>query len=263
MPQFIELTGRRFGRWVVLRRGTPYTSPQGARQVCWLCRCDCGTEKDVFGGALRTGASTSCGCYQRELPHNSFKHGLSKTPEYASWLGARSRATNPDDPGWENYGGRGITMCQRWLDSFEAFLEDMGQKPTPMHTLDRIDNDGPYAPENCRWADKKQQGRNRRSNRLIAYQGQTYPLVELAERLGLTWVTLGSRIDAGWPESEWSKPARPTNVRVDFMGRDVCVSDLAREFGLERRTLMKRIRTGWPPDLWNAPLHTKGLRRRR
>lgn len=136
-------------------------------------------------------------------------HGLSYTPEYRVWQTMRLRCNNPSNKAYPRYGGRGITVCERWQNSVEAFIEDMGPKPSPKHEIDRIDNDGPYCPENCRWVLRRTNSRNRRSNRRISHQGETLTLVEWAERTGIRWDTIMKRLDAGWPAARaLTTPAR-------------------------------------------------------
>ena len=186
-----DLTDKRFGRWVVL-------SYRGSNH--WMCRCDCGTEREVIGTAMRRGVSSSCGCPSAELAATRpLKHGETrKTPEYAAWVSMKSRCCNPHTIGFENYGGRGISVCKRWLHSFENFLADMGRKPTAKHQLDRIDNDGAYCPENCRWATQTQQARNRRDSRFVTYRGEVRTIVEWAEILGVPYKRAFYRLSHGW-----------------------------------------------------------------
>lgn len=130
-------------------------------------------------------------------------HGLSYTPEYRAWQTMRLRCTEPTNPAYKDYGGRGISVCARWLDSPAAFLEDMGAKPTPEHELDRYpDNNGNYEPGNCRWATRKENDRNRRSNRLIEFGDETMALAAWAERVGMGRDTLRKRLEAGWTVEE-------------------------------------------------------------
>ena len=136
-------------------------------------------------------------------------HGLSYSPEYRAWQTMRLRCTNPKNPAWPNYGGRGITVCDRWLDDPSAFYADMGQKPSPKHELDRIDNDGPYSPENCRWVLRKVNDRNRRSNRHVTHLGLTLTVAEWAERTGISATLLLHRLNVGWDAARaLTTPAR-------------------------------------------------------
>jgi hypothetical protein len=153
MTKRIDLTGKRSGRWTVIAY---------VQRFRWACICDCGTRRIVGGNSLRRGYSKSCGCLCRELSKaRATKHGMSGSREYRSWECMKQRCFNPRAANYENYGGQGITVCEEWKSSFEAFFADMGTCP-PGCSLDRIDPNGNYEPSNCRWADAKQQRQNQR-----------------------------------------------------------------------------------------------------
>jgi hypothetical protein len=165
----INLDGQRFGRWVVIG----IHSISRHRTATWLCRCDCGSEKAVSSQTLRRGESKSCGCLcleiRRELGRrvgldasSRIEHGRARTPEYRAWSKLKARCLNPRDQNWVNYGERGIGVCVEWQSSFVAFFEHVGPRPSPKHSIDRINNDGDYEPGNVRWATASQQARNKR-----------------------------------------------------------------------------------------------------
>lgn len=198
-----ELPGRRFGRLVVLSEAEMYVRPdhKGSERQ-WLCRCDCGAETVVRQGKMVSNRVQSCGCLQREAAvlsrttHGHTHHSGNWSTEYRIWLSMRTRCENPKAVSYPHYGGRGITVCERW-GSFENFYADMGDRPSVGHTLDRIDNDGPYAPENCRWATRAQQARNTRRGLFVTHQGRTMPVCDWAEEFGIHPGTLRDRLKRG------------------------------------------------------------------
>jgi hypothetical protein len=203
--------------------------------------------------------------------NRSRTHGESSAPEYRVWSGMRDRCSNPNADKYDRYGGRGIQVCDRWNRSFSAFLDDMGRRPSSDHQIDRIDNDGPYSPENCRWATRAEQSRNRSTSRFIELNGERLCLKDWAARIGIGPASLRRRIKRGWDLAEalsappLSLPPKVTaarrepRVRPAKVGgkvseemvlaiRTACasgerVTDLASRFGLTLTTI-SQIKTG-------------------
>lgn len=202
MSKLIDLCGVRFGEWTVLRlsdRVKVVGKAGRSTKRFWFCRCDCGVEREVPGDSLRTGDSRSCGCTSRErCAAKLASPAKSANPrEYRIWQSMKSRCHYPDRAG--RYAERGITVCDRWFDSFEDFLADMGPCPSPIHSIDRIDNKGNYEPGNCRWATPSEQSRNQGRNHLITVDGITRPLCDWAAERGLRPSTVQARIGRyGW-----------------------------------------------------------------
>jgi hypothetical protein len=158
-------SGDKYGRLTIVKEVEPYVSPSGKTYRKFNCLCECGNKIDTQLTSLTSNLTTSCGCYKKEkVIERSTTHGLYKTEGYYSWYNMKQRCYNSNLKRYEDYGGRGIKICDRWLNSFENFLTDMGEKPTPQHSIDRIDVNGNYEPSNCRWATPKEQRINQRKN---------------------------------------------------------------------------------------------------
>lgn len=215
----INVVGHRYGRLVV--EAEAEKNVDGVTRVVVLC--DCGTRKVVRLESIRRGATTSCGCRNLEVARElmakrSVTHGMSKTTTYAIWLNMWARCTNKNNPAYPDYGGRGITVCERW-QTFENFLSDMGERPRGM-SIDRRNNNLGYEPRNCHWLSQKGQARNTRANLIIEFQGITACLAEHCERLGFVYGTVSSRIRrGGWSaEKALSTPVRAPGVRSELAG---------------------------------------------
>ena len=210
-PRTEDLTRRRFGRLVVLGPIERVHYGKGSTQIKWLCECDCGTQTRVYAQCLRRGESKSCGCYKIDAAREAQTvHGLYGTPEYVIWGNMKSRCFIKSNPNYVKYGERGILMCERWHRSFEAFLADMGPRPSPSHSIDRIDNDGNYEPGNCRWATPIEQANNSRINLVIEAFGRKQTCAQWARELGMREKLLRYRIAVlGWnAEKALSTPVR-------------------------------------------------------
>ena len=184
----VEIGGKRFGGWTAIH----FAERRGARHY-WLCRCKCGVVKVIRKDNLTSGHTKSCGCDQG----NEY-HGKSGYAIYGVWRSMVSRCHNKSHVDYKNYGGRGISVCVRWRRSFENFYTDTSPRPSGM-SLDRIDNNGDYTAENCRWATRKQQNRNTRRNRVLTFNGESKCVSEWSEITGIRYHTIIGRIDrCGW-----------------------------------------------------------------
>lgn len=216
---FIDETGKRYGRLTVLRWDDTHPGSSASK---WTCLCDCGTVTYAAGTSLRTGNTRSCGCLRRETARTRNRiHGMTTTRVYQVWKRMLSRCTNSNLKDYVNYGGRGIKVCERWRGSFENFCADMGEPPSDKHSIDRIDNNGNYEPDNCRWATQIEQRNNTRANRFITYRGETRTLAEWARHSGITQPTLKKRLNSGLPLDEVFDPKpRPRGMyaRTKLLG---------------------------------------------
>jgi hypothetical protein len=191
----------RFGRLIVTSR-----DPSDRRRPHFICLCDCGQLTSVAASALHRGYTRSCGCLHREraaelgrqnATHGEARHGR-QTPEYRAWGSMIARCYDTRSPSYSDYGGRGVTVCDRWRDSFEAFLSDIGRRPSPHHSVDRLNNDRGYEPGNVRWATKLEQTNNRRTTVFVEFQGERLSVSEIARRVGMSDAVLRKRLARGW-----------------------------------------------------------------
>ena len=265
----IDLTGQRFGKFLVARLHEVRNG-----RAFWWCVCDCGVEKESRGDALTDGRTVSCGCHSRfQNGHvsDTKTHGMKGTPEHHTWINVKGRCQNENDNGYDDYGKRGIYICERWDESFEAFYADMGARPVGDYSIDRVDNSGSYtcgkhdacadcreknAPFNCRWATRIEQMQNTRFNRNITAFGETHCVSEWARRLNMDAQVLFSRLNRGIPFEE--AIVRPTarwrildeNAVREMRSRAASGEshdEIAGSYGLSRKYFQEIIsRRSWP-----------------
>jgi hypothetical protein len=210
MGKPLNWIGERYGRLTIValveRRG---------HKKMFRCLCDCGNETVAQDSNLRSGHSMSCGCLLVERRSAASvartTHGMTGSDEHDIWINMKQRCHNPNNPAFDRYGGRGIIVCDEWRNSFEVFLADMGPRPSPGHSIDRIDNDRGYEPGNVRWATGSEQMKNRRpfdvGGKLICHKGEMITVRRLAKRCGLSPSTLYKRLDNGWHPDDIAAPA--------------------------------------------------------
>jgi len=226
----------------------------------WLVRCDCGTEKETSGQRLREGKAKSCGCMKATLLSSAHsRHGESgggwyelRTPEYSAWLAMKARCETPSHKSYPDYGGRGITVCEQWRNSYEEFLKDVGRRPSSKHSIGRIDNDKGYYLGNVRWETDVEQARNQRHNRLVTMHGVTKCVRAWAEDLRVDIKLVESRIGTGWsPERALTTPRlrKRRDSPVEFHGMLKPLRVWAEELGIAYATLRARLFISrWSPE---------------
>lgn len=255
MGKFIDLTGQKYGRLLVEERGPDIVFPSG-KKTQWWCRCDCGNRVLANTNELRSGNTKSCGCLAHDIlierNKNMTTHGDSiKTAKYYRlfmvWMGIKYRCENDNSRQYDHYGGRGIKLCDEWHEyaTFKEWALQTGYDVTAPKgecTLDRIDVNGDYCPDNCRWADIKTQANNRTNTVYVEDNGEMIPLEFFAEKYGILSATVKKRIDLGMdPMGSDSNHWR----YITFNGETHCIKEWAEIVGLRRHTLEERLRRGW------------------
>ena len=186
-----EMIGTRFGKLVVVS----FAGMNVHGKRIWNCKCDCGGATITPTGDLRSGKALACSCVRnKKTARLKLKHGLWGTPEYRTWMLIKRRCCNKNCVEYPDYGGRGIRVCERWSDSFESFLEDMGKRPIGRYSIERVDVNGNYCPDNCVWMELKYQSRNTRKSRMYTHNGMTMCLMDWSEYLGICYQTLQARV---------------------------------------------------------------------
>lgn len=235
-----------------------------------LFQCDCGKVTETKIDKVKGCRTTSCGCYKKEIdkqrrwprrvgpfkrdPSKIYgKHFMSKSPEYKSWDKMIGRTCNLNSDSYNYYGGRGITVCDRWRHSFENFYRDMGPKPSPEYSIERIDVNGNYEPGNCRWVTSKEQARNKRSTIIVTYKGITKPLIDWSEDLKLDYKVLYNRLRSNWViEDIFEKPIENSNLYTlnidNYKNESKTVKEWSRILGISFYTVQARLDRGWSID---------------
>lgn len=207
-----DYVGLKYGRLTIIKEGSCIKYNRTIMRKV-LCKCDCGNKKEIDLNSIKRGKSTSCGCFNKEFAKkNHTKHGLAmistgiRHPDYNIWTKLKGRCLNPNDKSYKHYGGRGIKICDRWMHSFENFIEDLGWRPSQKYSIERIDYNKDYCPENCKWILKSEQTKNCRRVKLITYNGKEHCLTDLCKLLGLVYSTMRHRVyDLGIPFEEAAK----------------------------------------------------------
>ncbi|MGG0718681.1 hypothetical protein ABE096_13950 [Robertmurraya massiliosenegalensis] len=249
MARFKDLTGKVFGKLIVMEFSRNVKSGERLRKY-WLCKCECGNMHEVRTDSLTSGNVISCGCVKNEQNKvnlvKNHRHKMSGTRLYRIWQKMKDRCYNPNVRSYENYGERGIKLCDEWLipDNFFDWALSSGYKDGL--TIDRIDNDGNYEPNNCRWSTPKEQARNRSTNVKVNFQGKEMTLVEAAEMSGFSYGALNARYNKGIREEKLFLPIadQGESREVDYNGKIITLRELANITGINLNTLKSRWRAG-------------------
>lgn len=248
-----DLSGERFGRLTVIKDSGRRTA---RKVIIWDCICDCGNNKYVPTDYLTSGDTRSCGCLFKEISRRpkNVRHGdATRSGKYArlykTWISMKRRCDDPSDSNYKNYGGRGILVCDEW-DTYENFRDwALSNGYDDSLTIDRIDVNGDYEPNNCRWADAVTQSNNRRSNHRLEYNGETHTIKEWSRITGLSDDTIGHRIKYGWTIEDTLTKAvrerRPSSMPIEYNGEVHTIAEWSRITGISYTALVQRFQKGW------------------
>lgn len=252
-----ELKGKRFGMLTLLYR----VGKNRWGDPIFKFKCDCGNEKDILYGSVRRGKTVSCGCYNMtkniNISPTTKTHGEAGTPDYMIWASIKSRCYCETNKDYNNYGARGIKVCDRWKESYENFIKDMGHRQSFDYSIEREDVNGDYCPENCYWLLKSLQAKNRRNNTELEYKGKVKILQEWADEVGIKPSTISKRINNyGWsieealtinPKDKFRRESKLTKYIVCF-GISWPLRVWSELSGIQKGTIIARIKRGWTPE---------------
>lgn len=237
MPKPIDMSNKRFASIV----GIKPVGRCASGDIKWLFTCDCGTQFIANGYHARCGKITTCPeCSKKRTIAASTTHGLTNTAEYEIWVNIKTRCNNPNAYSYPNYGGRGISICKEWGGSFSRFLSDMGPRPSKLHSIDRINNDGNYEPDNCRWATQKEQANNQRTNHNITINGVTKTLQQWADESDITSSAILVRLKSGLNGHDLIAPNKRKGS-ITFQGVTDTIAGWSRKTGIKQSTIAMRL----------------------
>lgn len=237
----IDMKGKRYSSLTAMRA----SGKAASGDIKWLFKCDCGNEFVANGYYARSGKITTCpSCAAERTRRASVKHGMSETVEFSTWTDIQTRCYNQNTKAFPDYGGRGVRVCDRWLSSFENFLLDMGTRPSAGHSIERNDVNGNYEPDNCRWATKAEQARNKRNTRFVEINGVTKRLQDWADQTGLAASAIHLRLKSGVVGADLLSPSK-RDGSIELHGVTDTYSGWSKKTGIKISTIAMRIHYGW------------------
>jgi len=248
--KFVDITGMTFNYLTVVGIGP---KKHGRRDTQWICECRCGTTTVAESHELKSGHKKSCGCYNlKKIKERNTKHGYAQRenchPDYSVWRGMINRCHGYSKMS-KAYKDRGIKVCDRWRESFGDFIQDLGCRPSPEHTLDRIDVNGNYTPENCRWATNQEQAYNKTNTRIIEFNGKSMNILEWSKETSIPTEVISSRVDKRWsPQKILTTPVRKQAVHIEYQGETKTLGEWIKYLNLPENRTRSRYRRGWPTD---------------